>query len=212
MAKLCALCGKAKATTKDHIPPKGIYPKPYDPKINFKTVPACASCNNGASTDDEWFKVLIGVATGEHREDTQSVIDSMARTIGNNQSIANHLFRARRDIYAPLRGELLEPSVAVTFDYQRYSAVISRIVQGLHWIEHGTALGYGIDVRVMPAQGMDRKLFLSMKELMDCLPPKYLNKETFAYKFHKSDEGDTVWGMQFFKKHTVFAYVEVPET
>ena len=211
MAKLCALCGKAKATTKDHIPPKGIYPKPYDPKINFKTVPACAGCNNGASADDEWFKVLIGVATGAYREDTQAVIDSVARTIGNNQSVANQLFRTHRDVYAQLRGELLEPAVAVTFDNKRYSAVISRIVQGLHWIEYGTALGDEIDVRVMPA-GMDRKLFLSMKDVMDCLPPKYLNNETFAYKFYKLDEGDILWGMQFFKRHTVFAYVDALET
>ncbi|GGB89187.1 hypothetical protein GCM10011352_13960 [Marinobacterium zhoushanense] len=68
---------------------------------------------------------------------------------GNNQSVANQLFRTRRDVDAPLRGELLEPAVAVTFDYKRYSAVISRIVQGLHWIEHGTALGDEIDVRVI---------------------------------------------------------------
>ncbi len=212
MAKLCALCGKVKATTRDHIPPKGIYPKPYDPEINFNTVPACANCNNGASTDDEWFKVLIGVTTGEHRGNTQAVIDSVARTIGKNRSVANKIFSAQRNIYAPLRGELLESAVAITFDYEPYSAVVSRIVQGLHWIENGVALGNEAKVHVMPVQGMERKLFLSMKDLIDCLHPKYLNKETFVYKYHQAEKGDSVWGMQFFKRHTVFAYVEAPET
>jgi hypothetical protein len=33
--ELCALCGKNIATTRDHIPPKGIYPKEMRNKIEL---------------------------------------------------------------------------------------------------------------------------------------------------------------------------------
>lgn len=75
MANLCALCGENPATTKDHIPPQGIYPKPRDNDINFNTVPAYSNCNNGAAVEDEEFKVLMGFTTGEFHENPEVVID-----------------------------------------------------------------------------------------------------------------------------------------
>jgi len=103
MADLCALCGKNTATTKDHIPPQGIYPKPRDNNINFNTVPACVECNNGSSVEDEEFKVLMGISTGVHHENPDIVIDSIARTLGNNQQIANQIFSTKQNVYAHLR-------------------------------------------------------------------------------------------------------------
>jgi len=43
-SKRCYLCGKAKPDSKDHIPPRGVFPKV--PKGNLITVPAHRTCNN----------------------------------------------------------------------------------------------------------------------------------------------------------------------
>ena len=55
--RLCYLCGKPGADTKDHIPPRGIFPK--NPSGQLITVPAHRKCNNQFSKDDEWIRNFI---------------------------------------------------------------------------------------------------------------------------------------------------------
>lgn len=212
MANLCALCGKNAATTKDHIPPQGIYPKPHDNDINFNTVPSCSNCNNGSAVEDEEFKVLMGFSTGEFHENPDVVIDWIARTVGKNQKIANQIFSTKQNVHAYLRGPILEPAVAVTFDGEKYTKVISRIIRGLYWLQKGHALGRNPKITVFPAHSIKLDFARSIMSLMDCLEAHPLNKGTFVYKVQFCEDGTSIWGMQFFKKHTVFAFVESPET
>ena len=58
--RTCAFCGK-KATTKDHIPPRSMYP--HTKRNGILSVPSCEKCNSGSSDDDEYFKenlIVIG--------------------------------------------------------------------------------------------------------------------------------------------------------
>jgi len=174
-------------------------------------VPACAKCNNGSSVEDEEFKVLIGISTGEHHENPAIVIDWIARTVGNNQKIANQIFSTKQHVYARLHSSVLEPAISVTFDGEKYSKVISRIVRGLYWLQKGHALGCQPRITVFPTQGMKPDFAKSMMELMSCLEAHALNKGTFVYKVQFFEDGTSIWGVQFFKKHLVFAYVESPE-
>lgn len=64
---VCYLCGGI-PTTRDHVPPLGMFPAPR-PK-NLVTVPTCESCYRGGSLHDEYFRVTV--ATGS-RESTQSI-------------------------------------------------------------------------------------------------------------------------------------------
>jgi hypothetical protein len=212
MANLCALCGKNSANTKDHIPPQGIYPKPRDNDINLNTVPACSDCNNGSAVEDEEFKVLMGFSTGEFHDNPDIVIDWIARTVGKNQKISNQIFSTKQNVNAYLRGPILEPAVAVTFDGEKYSKVISRIVRGLFWLQKGHPLGLNPKITVFPTDSINLDFARSMMSLMNCLEAHSLNKGTFFYKVQFCEDGTSIWGMQFFKKHTVFAYAEPPET
>jgi len=212
MPDLCALCGENAATTRDHIPPQGIYPKPRDNDINFNVVPAFSSCNNGAAVEDEQFKVFMGISTGEFHDQPEIVINSIARTIGNNQKIANQIFETKRNVYAYRQNQVLEPAVSVTFDGEKYCKVVSRIVRGLYWIERGKALGLGSNINIFPTDQMKPDFSQSIKELMGCLEPHFLNKKTFVYKVLFNDDESSIWGVQFFGKHTVFAYAEPPKT
>lgn len=211
MANLCALCGENIATTKDHIPPQGIYPKPRDNDINFNTVPACSECNNGSAVEDEEFKILIGLSTGEFHKNPEIVVDSIARTIGKNQRIANQIFSTKRNVHAYLRGPILEPAVAVQFDGKKYTKVISRIVRGLFWQHKGHALGLSTKITVFPTNKITPDFARSWMDLMNDRVVHSLNKETFIYKFYFDNNGTSFWMMQFFRKHTVFAYAESPE-
>lgn len=59
--RLCYLCGEPGADTRDHVPPRGMFPK--EPKGNLITVPAHKACNEAFSQDDERFRNFI-VAAG----------------------------------------------------------------------------------------------------------------------------------------------------
>jgi hypothetical protein len=50
----CYLCD-APAETRDHIPPKGLFPRPRP--SNLHTLPCCEVCNDRASGDDEYFRL-----------------------------------------------------------------------------------------------------------------------------------------------------------
>ncbi len=79
-------------------------------------------------------------------------------------------------------------------------------------MQKGEALGHKPRIYIFPAQNMKPNFARSMMELMNCLGPHSLNKGTFTYKVQFCEDGTSIWGMQFFKKHTVFGYAEAPET
>ena len=60
----CVFCG-ALATTRDHVPPQGVFPDPRP--TDLITVPACDICNNSTKLDDEYFRWLV--ATGSTDDD-----------------------------------------------------------------------------------------------------------------------------------------------
>lgn len=210
MPILCALCGLHPATTKDHIPPRNLYPKPIENDINLNTVPACSSCNNGSSSDDEIFKVLIGIDTGEHQKDPQKSIESLAATIAKNARVAGQIFSTKQRVLAGLRGPILEPAVAVHFDFKPYEKVITRMVRGLHWMESGRVLAPDAIVRVFPGAQLNHSLATDWMSLMHLLPLKKLNKDSFSYRYQIGEDGAHVWGMQFFSHHTTFVHVQEP--
>ena len=137
--QMCAICGESPATTTDHIPPKGIYPKPR-PK-GLHTVPCCARCNNSAGPEDEEFKVLIGFGAEDGPRQQDAVIDSIAKTVGSNRRIAEQIFSTKRYGYAQRGSSVFEPTVAVSFDRGRHCKVITRHIRALYWRQTGKCLG-----------------------------------------------------------------------
>lgn len=56
----CVYCGRTTDPTRDHVPPRAVFPKPR-PK-NLVTVPACRPCNSSAAADDEYFAAGVRAA------------------------------------------------------------------------------------------------------------------------------------------------------
>jgi len=60
----CYLCW-GKATTRDHIPPKGLIP--CTRTADLVTVPACSMCNRKISLDDEYLRLVLTTGSSEGR-------------------------------------------------------------------------------------------------------------------------------------------------
>ena len=91
--KLCYLCGKPNPNTREHIPPRGIFPK--KPTGQLITVPAHETCNGKFKKDDELFRNLIISAsyrTPEGREAwDQQVVSSWKKNPGAKNDLTNRL-------------------------------------------------------------------------------------------------------------------------
>lgn len=61
--KICYLCAKQGARTRDHVIPKNLFDSPLPE--NLITAPACHDCNGSLSKDEEFFRVLV--LSGHHK-------------------------------------------------------------------------------------------------------------------------------------------------
>jgi hypothetical protein len=57
----CIYCGSTTEPTRDHVPPRAVFPKPRP--TNMVTVPACRACNAAAGADDDHFATVLRAAT-----------------------------------------------------------------------------------------------------------------------------------------------------
>lgn len=141
----CAYCG-APATTRDHIPPKKLFPKPWPDDLI--TVPACLKCNNPASKDDEyfiWMMTISAKAVGleaERARKQRLTPDRerrrrMARRVVDNSGVY--------DVVTPA-GLYLGRSRGYTVDLVRVSRVLERVVRGLYFLERQIPVPAGASV------------------------------------------------------------------
>src|SRR5437764_2311666 len=75
----CYLCGAADRVTRDHIPPKGLFPRPRP--SNLHTLPCCESCNNRASADDEYFRLAVSSLINRNPAGSKSWRRTVERTL-----------------------------------------------------------------------------------------------------------------------------------
>lgn len=99
------MCGR-EASTKDHIPPQSLYLKSRQPNLELHTVPACKECNNGAFKDDEEFKMIVGVSTGEAQSNQEAVVASLQATMAANGRL-DRVIRSGKQLLTLHRGSLV---------------------------------------------------------------------------------------------------------
>lgn len=206
-SRLCVLCGVNAATQGkgDHLPPQCLYPKPRVPNVTLNAVPACTGCNSTGGKDDEIFKVIIGFLTVECREESERLVDSLARTMGGNNRMAQEILERSRNV--PLRGNdgRDKPMLALTFCTDAYKRVVARIVRGLYWQRTGRILG---DATVSVAHGaeLNHEAVEKIRSLAITDAPVVLNGGTFKY-IASFAGNESFWELDFFGSHTAYAAV-----
>lgn len=187
------------------MPPKNIYPNRKNGDFPLHKVPACIACNNAGSKDDEEFKIVVGMATGEFRGDGSDVIESIARTLKVNKKMAKKIFKNSQRVYADRGRGILEPLIAVTFGEGGYQRVVARIVRGLYWRETGNIYSQESYITVVTPEYLDYKTRAAIKHALSLMRPKYLNGDTVKYTCYIEKDGSGFWAVQFFGKLIAFA-------
>lgn len=155
----CAYCGAPDPETKDHVPPKGIFPP--DPG-HLITVPCCEVCRAGTSLDDEYFKNMLMMRhdVGDHPRAapvTNSVLRAYSRP--RKRKSLNALFRTMRDVdVVTPAGLRLGKAGIYEVDLGRLGLVVNRTIRGLYYHETG---------RVIPADTLVRSVSVTDYESPD---------------------------------------------
>jgi len=142
------ICGERVATARDHLPPRGIFPKPRP--ADLLTVPCCQECNVAASKWDERFRVYLSLHIARHESGWRSVLDEQVLPS------VNHNERLRREILASAESVLLRtpagidlgPAVKIDWDSEAHDRVVERVIRGLHFHHTGEILGGAAVVHV----------------------------------------------------------------
>lgn len=128
--QLCVICGKNIATTRDHIPPKSIFPKPRPDDLI--TVPACSTCNNGDSDFDERFKVYSNLHVLRNEKNWEELFEStIAPTINHNKRLKKDILAGAKDVMLETKsGNKLGHHIAIKWDSEAFVNVIERTTRG----------------------------------------------------------------------------------
>ncbi len=208
--KICIYCGEAEPRTKDHIPPKNLFDKPYP--SNLWTVPACRKCNGALSKDDEYFRAALTItekAKGQPNRD--AVVQSVRKRINKPESGRfRALLLANSDVFPRVTesGLYVNRQRAMAFDGQRLDRVAKRIVKGLFYKvkEHRLPDDHGVNAlavgRFHQLADLGSEIDLTFRGFIALIEQQTPTNfgETFGFRWLQSPNGadHTMWLLYFY--------------
>jgi hypothetical protein len=123
---LCLYCGSA-ADSRDHVPPKCLLERPFPPNLTW--VPACRSCNQGASLDEEYLlTILAQIGTSVALTDKIEPGGVVDRALDRSPTFAASIERS----LVPHDGRVM-----IQVDQRRLEKVAKKIAIGLLYLRYG---------------------------------------------------------------------------
>lgn len=204
----CAYCNQEGADTRDHVFPKGAFPKetpPVDPVI----VPACLSCNNIKSRDDEWVRKWFVSMVGERSDKAMQVLyGPVARSIRRRPEIGE-------EILSKMVVEGKE--VRMEINSARISKWVNQVVKGLFAHDHGQPMPIDWDLETLSLydERLNPNLYLlniARKNIPFPGAWNLKNRDVFAYgRSHVPENKGSVYVTVFYN-HLVYITFLGPKT
>ena len=214
--QLCVYCGTRIADTRDHIPPKNLFPKPRPD--NLITVPSCSSCNNTNSDDDEYFRLMLVMRREAHNhpaavESWETAFRGLKRDnkIGLATKIATDMREV--EIYSK-SGVYLGKESAINIDFPRVRNVLNRTIKGLFYHVTNRPLPANYDIHAFALEGFTDSVhkipsLLRYVEIGNAQPTNTVGANIFSYKYKFSDDDDSasIWLMEFYNCFPIIGFI-----
>jgi len=142
MEIICIYCGNRKATTKDHVPPKCLFPLPRPG--NLITVPCCEICNTKYGKDDERVRNLLTSlkTTEKHSAIKEQIAKKRDRSYIRLEGRPNlrHIIASVEKVRCHTSGGIyLGKALAFNLDQPTIDRFIERMARALLYHENGIA-------------------------------------------------------------------------
>ena len=139
----CYYCGM-NATTKEHVPPKCIFPELADSngvdyRKNLIKVPSCTIHNTEKSNDDEYLLFILTSTVDANELAQKQFVSKTIRTLLRRPYIAKTFISNPKRIWLK-EEKIITPSISYTVDNKRLFKIIEHIVRGLIYFEFGRSI------------------------------------------------------------------------
>lgn len=196
--QLCAICGVRETSTRDHVPPKNLFPKPRP--SDLVTVPACSECNNGSSVEDEDFRTYLALQIGKQSDVADKLWLSAKKSLDRRTRMRQEFLKSlvTATISTPT-GPIQRTAFAIPC--RVYDVVFERVIRGLYFHHFECILGPDVDVHVEPLIGLDDRSY----KLIAGFPTYSIGGTAFVYKCVKAREDSRVstWVLQLYESHWI---------
>ena len=145
---LCVICGIRPATTRDHVPPKCFFKGTAGAALI--TVPACAMCNNGASSDDEDMRFYMSMQVGKPTVEAARLWNEGALKSVRRKSALRANVLASREMVVPDESGKPVVRIAVEVPASLYQSVFARTTRGLYFFHTARILDPSTRIEVAP--------------------------------------------------------------
>ena len=145
------MCGKPGANTKDHIPPRGIFPK-Y-PVGQLITVPAHTICNNQFSEDDALLRDFVIAASWRAPEGLRAWDNQVVSSWQKNRRAKLALLKRLKKVWVkdPLSGGAVLRD-AIFAEVSLFERQVKRWMKGLYYKRFGQPLPDEVIIEVQKLQ------------------------------------------------------------
>jgi hypothetical protein len=209
--QICAYCGvMARPITRDHVVPKALWKdKPLPPAVI--TVPSCPECQKEWDRDATYFRNLIVLASdpSDHPAVAELANGPIKRSVHRREGKRDYADITRNAVrgFHRFGTSMLEPSVRIDIDSQRFDRTPEKIVRGLFFFRNGVPVPRNYEVRIFPGSG-----FWQAPEFQDILtvmePWKGMGDNVFAMRATRlaHDTNITFWLMRFYNSSGILGY------
>lgn len=192
--RVCYLCARPGADTKDHIPPRDIFPE--KPTGQLITVPAHYNCNHCFHKEDELFRNLIAAASTRTPEGYRAWKEQVVPSWQDNPRAKKDLQKRLTSVWIKdaVSGGLLR-SPAVKQDLELVQRQIDRWTRGLFYHKFKEPMPMNWKVKVDKLNPPEVSLVPFLNYLAkEGLRPKWVHVEpnVFSYTYITSEEGRDV--------------------
>ena len=212
----CVYCGSGDEITRDHIPPKNLFPEPRP--SDLITVDSCRQCNQTASMDDEYFRwvLIVRNQAGEYPDAHEIFDGSVLRSIGRPEAkgFSTLLRNNTVDVHVYTEGGIYLGEVGgFRVDHNRVNHVATRIIQGLYSDRFKTRLPdthkvvcWNDAILASDNQEWIESFKAFFGPIIQERPERVIGNNVFKYWFlhDKEDEFSTFWILRFFDDMTFF--------
>jgi hypothetical protein len=121
----CYQCGEP-GTTREHVPPKSIFPDAY--RKNLITVPSCPTHNLGNSRDVEYVRNILTSPIQTNEIARQYVLDKVSRSYDRSPALLRQTFDEITPVIV-----MGQQTAAFNVDMERLERVMIAIAYGIHF-------------------------------------------------------------------------------
>jgi hypothetical protein len=201
MTELCTYCDSP-ATTRDHVPPKAVFPKKPRPQ-NLITVPSCEDCNTKFGEDDELFSLFITLQAGMEGEQEHKLCEKVKRAVKRNTTFQKILLSSSENI--PLfnkDGTIQEYIQLLPWEYDHLERILNRIVVGLLRHHYGQRLYRQGYCKIIIPQKDFSNVYELRDILKDCVFSEIGHQKEFCYRHGQAKDHRlaTFWEIIFYRK------------